>query len=80
MTAALSRFTHLHCISVMSDILSLCLCFVSCQKRLLGRRGLVHGETYLFHRGLIWGPGAPTLDFYKALYTRTDSVETDSVR
>lgn len=35
--------------SVKSDVLSLYLCFVSCQRRLLERKGLVHEDIYLFH-------------------------------
>lgn len=35
--------------TVKSDVLSLCLCFVSCQRRLLERKGLAHENIYLFH-------------------------------
>lgn len=34
---------------VMSHVLSLYLCFVSCQERLLERQGLVHEDISLFH-------------------------------
>lgn len=67
MTVVLSHFIPLHCVSVMSDVLSSCLCFVGSQKRLLNRKGLVLEDIYLSHRGLIWGSVASKLDFQKAL-------------